>query len=213
MARTHGLSGTYDFGCRCGSCREAKRTRLREDWRKKHRWIPGPPQTCPGCGTEFVARDRWQKYCGDTCGQRVRQHRRQRRMFAEQRLNRAAKGRRGRSVWSQGPCNECGVPMLVRGPRQFCSTVCKRRAKSRRKRARKREAIRVPYGRHGIYERDGWRCQICKQDVRRDVDRNHPLAPTIDHIIPLGPDGPDTPQNVQTAHRICNSVKRDVVAA
>jgi len=35
----------------------------------------------------------------------------------------------------------------------------------------------------------------------------HPLAPTIDHLIPLADGGSDSPANVATAHFLCNSTK------
>ncbi len=34
-----------------------------------------------------------------------------------------------------------------------------------------------------------------------------PLAPTIDHIVPISKSGDDTRANVQLAHFLCNSVK------
>lgn len=58
-----------------------------------------------------------------------------------------------------------------------------------------------------IFERDGWRCQLCRKPVRRTAVVPHPLAPTLDHIVPLAAGGLHEPANVQTAHFICNSVR------
>lgn len=70
----------------------------------------------------------------------------------------------------------------------------------------------IPHSeRVGVYERDGWVCQLCGGPIPKDVGPNDPQAPTLDHIIPqswmLIPD--HSPSNLQTAHRGCNSRKRD----
>lgn len=64
-----------------------------------------------------------------------------------------------------------------------------------------------PYTLAEVAERDGDRCGLCgrKVDMRR---RNpHPLAPTIDHVLPISRGGDDTRANVQLAHRACNIAK------
>jgi len=63
-----------------------------------------------------------------------------------------------------------------------------------------------------IFERDGWRCQLCRKALLRDAVVPHPLAPTIDHIVPLACGGSHEPRNVQAAHFMCNSRKRDGAA-
>jgi len=69
-----------------------------------------------------------------------------------------------------------------------------------------------------IFERDGWRCQICECDLLPkwtnvgELETPHPRSPTIDHIVPLsfGPSGPGhRPENVQAACWSCNSKKSD----
>jgi 5-methylcytosine-specific restriction endonuclease McrA len=64
-----------------------------------------------------------------------------------------------------------------------------------------------PYRRLDIFERDGWRCQLCRRPVKRAATVPHPLAPTIDHVIPLALGGPDAPENVQCACFECNTHK------
>jgi 5-methylcytosine-specific restriction endonuclease McrA len=61
-----------------------------------------------------------------------------------------------------------------------------------------------------VYERDGWTCQLCHRPIsKRLLGRNESQAPSIDHIIPLSM--PGSPghvwNNVQAAHRVCNSTK------
>jgi 5-methylcytosine-specific restriction endonuclease McrA len=92
---------------------------------------------------------------------------------------------------------------------RYCSDRCALRSSSSRRRARLRSAKVERYSRHGIFERDGWRCHICQRKTRKAEVVPHPLAPTIDHLIPLARGGSDTPANVATAHFICNSIKGD----
>ncbi len=62
-----------------------------------------------------------------------------------------------------------------------------------------------------IYERDGWTCQLCGEEVPQDVDPNDKLAPTLDHIEcrswVLIPD--HSPENLRLAHRSCNASRRN----
>jgi 5-methylcytosine-specific restriction endonuclease McrA len=62
-----------------------------------------------------------------------------------------------------------------------------------------------------IYERDGWVCRICGGIVLREEQHPHPLSPTLDHIRPLAKGGNHTRSNLQLAHFICNSYKRDLL--
>ena len=61
--------------------------------------------------------------------------------------------------------------------------------------------------RRKIFERDGWRCQICSKAVLRSKAVPHPRAPTIDHIIPLARGGTHEPANAQLACFACNCLK------
>jgi 5-methylcytosine-specific restriction endonuclease McrA len=55
-----------------------------------------------------------------------------------------------------------------------------------------------------VYERDGWRCQLCTKLVDRTQTVPRPKAPTIDHIVPVSLGGGHLMVNVQCAHFICN---------
>lgn len=100
----------------------------------------------------------------------------------------------------------------VRGtPRRFCSRPCStdhfHESRVVARRARMQGAMVEPVSRRRVFERDGWRCQLCRRLVRRDVSMGHLLEPTIDHIVPLSRGGTHEYRNVQTAHRKCNSKK------
>lgn len=94
-----------------------------------------------------------------------------------------------------------------------------RDAKKRREEARRaRDHARRVFERTGlgsekfsakeIFERDGWRCQICGKKVRRDVHGRHPLAASLDHIVPIARGGTHSRRNAQTSHLQCNIRKQ-----
>lgn len=55
-----------------------------------------------------------------------------------------------------------------------------------------------------IYERDRWRCGICKRRVNPKFGPSHPLSASIDHIIPVVEGGHHVRANVRLAHLRCN---------
>lgn len=107
------------------------------------------------------------------------------------------------------------TPYTVPTCSDSCAALKKRAIKSEhrhRRRARERGAFVAPVNRKEIYERDGWRCHICRKKVRKNAVVPHPLAPTIDHVIPLVPlpgqeAGTHEPANARTAHFLCNALK------
>ena len=78
-------------------------------------------------------------------------------------------------------------------------------------RAKRRSAFVESVDPLRVYERDGWRCQLCGRPVRQDVKHPHPQAPVIDHILPISVGGTHEYRNVQTAHHLCNSSKSNRV--
>ena len=53
-------------------------------------------------------------------------------------------------------------------------------------------------------------CGICGKPVDFSYKNPHPLAPTVDHIIPVTKGGhPSDISNLQLAHRCCNRQKSD----
>ena len=82
-----------------------------------------------------------------------------------------------------------------------------------RLRAKQNGVTRVePVDAYIVLERDGWICQCCGVEAPRHLrGTNHPLAPEIDHVLPLDMDGPHTEENCQCVHRKCNKEKREKV--
>lgn len=55
-------------------------------------------------------------------------------------------------------------------------------------------------------------CGICGNPVDLSLKYPHPLAPCIDHIIPIAKGGhPSDPGNLQLAHWACNRQKSDKI--
>lgn len=111
-----------------------------------------------------------------------------------------------------GPCRRCGEPFMVGVGNaaelaSYCSRSCSRADSKDRRRAKERAAAGGPVRRWEIFERDGWRCQLCGRKVDRSKAPPHPKAPTLDHILPIDALGRHDPANVQCAHFICNSLK------
>lgn len=66
-----------------------------------------------------------------------------------------------------------------------------------------------------LIKRNGLRCAICGEmcdpDDHEWTDYTGPKRPTIDHIIPMSKGGGHVWDNVQIAHALCNSIKRDAI--
>lgn len=180
---------------------------------------------CPVClATREVRRGGAGKYCSISCrsaavrsGAEPATIRKlngspKRSTLARRKLRKAARGTTGKgNRWVQGPCRRCGVQFVAlgNGPglASFCSDQCRSADRRARYRARRVGAFVSMVYRSKIYDRDDWRCQLCGKPVRRGKSVPHPLAPTIDHIVPLADGGNHEPSNVQCAHFICNSRK------
>ena len=133
-------------------------------------------------------------------------------------------GHRYRSAVRFPPCAHCGVLFAIPGnsERRYCSEGCRRAANAAnprrnqknmaRKRARRKAAFVEDVDPLALFERDGWRCHLCGRKCPRDARVPHPLAPTIDHIVPLAGGGEHSYRNTATAHLRCNVSKgaRDV---
>ena len=94
------------------------------------------------------------------------------------------------------------------GPnRILCKKHYERTLARARKRTRETGATYEPVNISEIYKRDNLICHICGEPCRVDLGPNHDLAPSHDHVVPLVLGGDHTPDNIKTAHRICNSRK------
>jgi 5-methylcytosine-specific restriction endonuclease McrA len=53
-------------------------------------------------------------------------------------------------------------------------------------------------------ERDGGSCWICGCSIDPTLPIDDPLSHTLDHIKPLFRGGSDRPENLRSAHKLCN---------
>lgn len=131
-------------------------------------------------------------------------------------------------------CAICGKDFrAIRCTAMYCSKKCKSIAKfnmhpdvireKRKTHKRLREAQATENGRvdysitlSRLLERDSGVCQLCGRAVdesdytyRDDTFVAGNSYPSIDHIIPLSKGGLHQWNNVQLAHRLCNSIKCD----
>jgi 5-methylcytosine-specific restriction endonuclease McrA len=59
-----------------------------------------------------------------------------------------------------------------------------------------------------VFERDGWRCQMCGEHTpRRSMGSCEPCAPELDHRVPISKGGGHLWANVQCLCRACNGRK------
>lgn len=189
--------------------------------RRQQTWTgrnsPLPWASCLVCRTPFVARKGHTLCRGDAC-RAVRQQEARRAFWRK-----VVEELRPVTLAS---CRQCGVEFTYRHYRRtklYCSTKCSRKfnrgaisAESRAAQSYRRRAAKYGSGEHErftraeIFERDGWRCGICGKKVPRQTKWPAPQAATLDHIVPLAKGGKHVRANVQLAHMLCNSARREV---
>lgn len=156
----------------------------------------GYAKTCEQCAVEFVAPKSDAKFCSPKCYTTSKRSadwasrpksRPQRWWRAHFRHCRIAKGHGGR-----------GYPFVV----DSSGVVHDRQPFGTRFKI-------SPMRRQAIYERDEWVCQLCDCPVLPNLSPSDIWAPTLDHIVPRSRGGSHEDENLQLAHRWCNSVKGD----
>lgn len=186
-----------------------------------------PRKPCPYCG-DLMANPR-RVQCGAPECKRRHQAERTRAWMA---AHRATTGERYQDRYTTpGECEDCGAPIRLRPGRKtmrcrrcaarMAGEVSGRRKKAiaatpeaqQQRRARKalnrarRRAAKIKgedFDPLEIFERDGWRCGICKRKVGRTLEYPHPRSASLDHIVPIVDGGEHTRANTQCAHLECN---------
>ena len=80
---------------------------------------------------------------------------------------------------------------------------------SRRKRAKRKNAIIEKFPAQEIFERDQWVCQICHKRVNKKLKWPNPMSPSLDHIKPISKGGSHERKNTQLTHLGCNMKASD----
>lgn len=92
---------------------------------------------------------------------------------------------------------------------QTPEAAARRRAGTSRRRAARRALERdgESFDPRGVFERDGWRCGICRRRINQRLAYPHPRSASLDHIIPLSRGGAHVRANVRASHLKCNVVR------
>jgi 5-methylcytosine-specific restriction endonuclease McrA len=107
------------------------------------------------------------------------------------------------------PCIGCAKDFTPpKAGQSYCSNECRSRVWDAKKRARKRAAFVENVDPIAVFERDGWRCHLCGLKTMRSLrGTTDPLAPELDHILPLSRGGEHSYTNTACACRTCNQRK------
>lgn len=119
----------------------------------------------------------------------------------------------------QHVCEVCHKTFFSPQPSsKYCSGKCRRKQAPKTKKRLRGKVIDKDISLLKLAERDKGICQICGLEVRWDDIEEKGKAiiagdyyPSIDHIIPLSKGGMHSWDNVQLAHRKCNSYKCDKI--
>ena len=202
-------------------------------YNRKHQPDRHKPKTrpCAYCGTPTTGSGGGGRKMGAACSTSCRRHLQTLTMRGESKSTckalatipkrrsvtadaRPRPSRSARLRWFAGTCRVCGRAFVAGLPGVTCSGACGdaheravRREHKHRRRARQRGAFVAPVDRYAIYRRDNWKCWLCQEPCDRNADPQSDRAPSLDHIIPLANGGTHEPGNVQTAHRLCNSLR------
>lgn len=161
-----------------------------------------PISVCPQCGDAFKKHRKKGMYCSRKC-------------YTE-----SLKAKEQTSA-----CLICGQEFNQRGHKlKYCSSLCSTKAQAEvyRRNSTTRRALRVANGNveminpKEIFDRDGWRCQLCGKKVDKRLYKTkgtarHSNAPSLDHIIPISKGGEHNKANVQCACYLCNCKKGNKV--
>jgi len=171
--------------------KDAKKAWKRRD-RVRRRAAKGldRPMPCARCARLFERRSERQRFCSLACAQPSQMH---------------------------GPrrCKACEVEFTpAHGGAEYCSLSCARRTMRLRYGRRHKERAQyhgVPYepvNRLKVFERDGWKCQVCgRATPRKGQGTFRDNAPELDHRIPMAMGGAHSYENCQLACRRCNATK------
>jgi 5-methylcytosine-specific restriction endonuclease McrA len=125
---------------------------------------------------------------------------------------RSALTRAAMTYRKRAECITCGVIFTKFGPQTRCRP-CQALSDARRRGdafAKRSKALQVgdkTITHERVGNRDRWICQLCHQVVPRFTHCTDPASATIDHVVPISAGGLHEWDNVQLAHRGCNSAR------
>lgn len=186
---------------------------------------------CNKCGSEFTRwPDKSQAIRCKTCYEAELDQKRIEKEAQKQKAKQEHKRQLEEEYAKEKICCVCGSVFHSEfGTARYCSDGCRNKVKRKKELARKKR--RGSWANHRkraryygvayepgisvkqLIKRDGLTCRICGGvcDPNDKNEKGVGLAyPTIDHIVAMKNGGGHTWDNVQIAHMICNSYKRDL---
>lgn len=157
-----------------------------------------PDGNCERCRRTFARTTPQQRCCSDRC-------------------RKDARNERYRTVkCTARACVQCGkvfTPKANNNARAVCcSQDCAGKTGKIRRRNIEKAAIEV-IDRVEVFERDWWMCSLCGGNIDSSLSYNDPMAPVVDHELPIALGGRHEMGNLRAAHRVCNERKGARVAA
>lgn len=158
-------------------------------------------RSCLVCEEEFVPAFYQQANCSDGCSHKARVQRNRLRYQPKRVSN------------PQRQCPECKALYTPRDDRQIgctveCGAIISKRLAANMRRARLAGSTVERVDPFEVFERDGWRCQLCGIKTPKAQRGKHKRnSPELDHIVPLSRGGEHSYKNTQCLCRACNMSK------
>lgn len=201
----------------CPSCRKTQLTKKREIKKRKKSESAlrreaeyTKEKRCAVCGSVFHSEHENARFCSNRCRKSDKIKKK------NERERRKAAARQAEELEKEKTCASCGKPFhSVYESAKYCTECHKAVRYCDHKWRAERYGVAYEPGitTEKLIERDGNICQICGEPCDKN-DRSWgasgPYYPSIDHIVAMANGGPHTWDNVQLAHIICNSRKRDL---
>lgn len=152
--------------------------------------------------------------CCDECERQkkkqreIKKERDKKQLKESKRLDKIFRGNAEQECFKQ--CKVCGS--LFYGNRKYCSDYCFKQNKWQMK-----EGYRSLFPLETVYEKDNGICYLCGNvcdwndyTIQNGIVIYGNKYPSRDHVVPKSKGGSNTWENIRLAHRICNSMKRDI---
>lgn len=168
--------------------------------------LPSDRQCCVCGKTLCLGKPSYARTCSDECSrERSRQHTRDK----YERVH----GVRLRPLGTDRTCRYCTTSINATNTKGCGRSVCDACGLHRGDFKARSRLYGVEYtvvDKTAVFERDGWKCQLCGRNVLRHAKRGsrtkrlHPRTASLDHIVPMSKGGPHVERNVQCACLACN---------
>lgn len=199
---------------KCPTCDErerAQREQERLDRERERAEELAKDKNCKVCGCVFHSEIASRVFCSKECAKKDKIRKK------NEREKRKTAKKQAEEIKKEKVCKCCGAIFhSTYATRKLCdecqtlSKYCDHKLRALKYGVEYDPSVKL----NKLIERDSNICQICgfpcDRSDNRWSEKYGPLSPTIDHIIAMVNGGGHTWENVQLAHAICNSVKRDL---